>query len=70
LKANVEIDSLYDGIDFESSITRAKFEELNEDLFNKCLEPVKSALKDAAMDKKQVKSLKNELFIFDRLMKS
>eukprot|EP00027_Filamoeba_sp_ATCC50430_P006153 CAMPEP_0168561664 /NCGR_PEP_ID=MMETSP0413-20121227/11715_1 /TAXON_ID=136452 /ORGANISM="Filamoeba nolandi, Strain NC-AS-23-1" /LENGTH=619 /DNA_ID=CAMNT_0008593049 /DNA_START=598 /DNA_END=2457 /DNA_ORIENTATION=- len=54
LKATVEIDSLFDGIDFESTITRAKFDELNEDLFLRCLEPVKKALADAQLDKKQI----------------
>ena len=63
LKANIEIDSLYDGIDFESSITRAKFEELNEDLFKKCLEPVKTALKDASMDKKDVRIVSDQITI-------
>ncbi len=39
-QASVEIDSLYEGIDFYSSITRARFEELNMDLFRKCMDPV------------------------------
>ena len=39
-QASIEIDSLYEGIDFYSSITRARFEELNMDLFRKCMEPV------------------------------
>jgi L1 cell adhesion molecule like protein len=53
-QANVEIDSLHDGIDFYNSITRAKFEELNMDLFRKCIEPVEKVLKDAKLDKSQV----------------
>jgi len=40
LQASIEIDSLYDGVDFYTSITRARFEELNMDLFRKCMEPV------------------------------
>ena len=40
LQASLEIDSLYEGIDFYSAITRARFEELNMDLFRKCMEPV------------------------------
>ncbi len=44
LQATVEIDSLYEGIDFYSSITRARFEELCMDLFRKCMEPVEKVL--------------------------
>jgi molecular chaperone DnaK (HSP70) len=51
---NVEIDSLHDGIDFDTSITRAKFDELNEDLFQSCLIPVKKALEDAKMSKSEI----------------
>ncbi|PRQ18036.1 putative Heat shock protein 70 family [Rosa chinensis] len=50
----IEIDSLYDGIDFSSTITRARFEELNMDLFKNCTEPVDKCLKDAKMDKSSV----------------
>lgn len=53
-QANIEIDSLSDGIDFYSKITRAKFEELCLDLFRSCLEPVKQALTDAELDKSQI----------------
>ena len=49
-EAGIEIDSLFDGIDFSTKITRARFEDLNADLFQKTLRPVKSALKDAKMD--------------------
>jgi len=49
--ANIEIDSLYEGVDFYSSITRARFEELCSDLFKGCLEPVESALRDAKLGK-------------------
>ncbi|XAR68962.1 hypothetical protein NMG60_11000387 [Bertholletia excelsa] len=47
-------DSLYEGIDFYSTITRAGFGELNMDLFGKCTEPVEKCLIDAKMDKSTV----------------
>merc|ERR1711874_343439 len=50
-QANIEIDSLFEGVDFYSSITRARFEELCSDLFRGTLEPVEKALRDAKMDK-------------------
>jgi L1 cell adhesion molecule like protein len=53
-QTSIEIDSLYDGIDFFTSITRARFEELNIDLFRKCMEPVEKVLRDAKIDKSQV----------------
>jgi L1 cell adhesion molecule like protein len=53
-QASIEIDSLFDGIDFTSTISRAKFEELNQDLFSKCMEPVEKVLKDAQISKGQV----------------
>ena len=43
----IEIDGLYEDLDFEDVLTRAKFEELNADLFKKTLEPVRKALADA-----------------------
>ena len=56
-QASIEIDSLFDGIDFTSSITRAKFEELNQDLFLKCMEPVDKVLKDSHVSKGQVNQI-------------
>ncbi|XP_022617634.1 heat shock cognate 71 kDa protein-like isoform X1 [Seriola dumerili] len=53
-QASIEIDSLYEGTDFYTSITRARFEELNADLFRGTLEPVEKALRDAKMDKSQI----------------
>eukprot|EP01018_Ginkgo_biloba_P028906 Gb_07011 [translate_table: standard] len=50
-QTSIEIDSLYEEIDFYSTITRARFEELNMDLFRKCMEPVEKCLRDAKMDK-------------------
>ena len=51
MQASIEIDSLFEGIDFYTSITRARFEELNADLFRSTLEPVEKSLRDAKMDK-------------------
>uniref|UniRef100_A0A452Z9L7 Uncharacterized protein n=1 Tax=Aegilops tauschii subsp. strangulata TaxID=200361 RepID=A0A452Z9L7_AEGTS len=50
-QTTIEIDSLYEGVDFYTTITRARFEELNMDLFRKCMEPVEKCLRDAKMDK-------------------
>ncbi|XP_037803234.1 heat shock 70 kDa protein cognate 4-like [Penaeus monodon] len=53
-QASIEIDSLFEGIDFYTSVTRARFEELCSDLFRGTLEPVEKALRDAKMDKAQI----------------
>jgi L1 cell adhesion molecule like protein len=53
-QTSVEIDSLFEGVDFYSSITRARFEELNADLFRKCMEPVEQVIRDAKMDKSKI----------------
>lgn len=53
-QASIEIDSLFEGIDFYTSITRARFEELNADLFRSTLDPVEKSLRDAKMDKSQI----------------
>ncbi|KAL5343286.1 heat shock protein 70 [Aspergillus crustosus] len=53
-QTSVEIDSLFDGDDFNSSITRARFEDLNAKSFSGTLEPVQQVLKDSGLDKKQV----------------
>ena len=53
-RANIEVDSLYDGIDFHSSITRARFEDLTNHFFRQCLEPVTTALRDAKMSKSDI----------------
>ena len=52
--ASIEIDALFDGIDFYTSISRAKFESLCEDLFKNCLNPVEKVLRDAKIDKGDV----------------
>ncbi|KAF3958629.1 hypothetical protein ACB098_08G179200 [Castanea mollissima] len=51
IETSIEVDSLYNGIDFFSTITRAKFAELNMDLFRKCVDIVEKCLSDAKMDK-------------------
>ncbi|KAJ1095051.1 hypothetical protein NDU88_000222 [Pleurodeles waltl] len=53
-QASIEIDSLFEGIDFYTSITRARFEELGADLFRGTLDPVEKALRDAKLDKSQI----------------
>ncbi|KAH8346723.1 hypothetical protein KR084_008689 [Drosophila pseudotakahashii] len=50
-QASIEIDSLFEGTDFYTSITRARFEELNADLFRSTMDPVEKALRDAKLDK-------------------
>jgi len=50
----VEIESLYDGLDFSEPLTRARFEELNNDLFRKTLGPVKKAMEDADFKKSDI----------------
>jgi heat shock protein 1/8 len=54
VETTIEVDSLYNGIDFSSSITRAKFSEHNMDLFKKSIELVENCLNDAKMDKSGV----------------
>merc|ERR1711966_394785 len=53
-QTGVEIDSLFEGIDFFSNITRARFEELCSDLFRGTLDPVEKVLRDAKMDKRSI----------------
>lgn len=52
--ATIEIDSLFDGIDFNASITRARFENLCDDLFKKTMAPVEQVLRDSKMSKNQI----------------
>ena len=52
--ASIEIDSLFEGIDFFSSISRAKFENLCMPLFQKCIDPVTRVLKDSGVSKNNV----------------
>merc|ERR1711871_1941020 len=53
-QARLEIEGLSEGVDFSESLTRARFEELNNDLFKKTLGPVQKVLEDADMDKSEV----------------
>ncbi|KAI9172927.1 Hsp70 chaperone [Blastocladiella emersonii ATCC 22665] len=53
-QTSIEIDSLFEGIDFYTSITRARFEELCADLFRSTLDPVEKVLRDAKMAKNEV----------------
>uniref|UniRef100_A0A0A9X0C3 Heat shock protein 68 n=1 Tax=Lygus hesperus TaxID=30085 RepID=A0A0A9X0C3_LYGHE len=50
-EANIEIDALFEGVDYYTKVTRARFEELCADLFRSTLVPVEKALKDAKLDK-------------------
>merc|ERR1712134_8035 len=56
-QANIEIDSLFEGVDFYTSVTRACFEELCSDLFRGTLEPVEKAMRDAKMDKSSINDI-------------
>ena len=53
-EAALDLECFYEGIDFYSKITRAKFEELCSDLFSSCLDPVKKALSDAKIAKANI----------------
>ena len=52
--ATVDVDALQDGVDFTFLFTRAKFEDLCIDLFNKCMKPVERVLKDASIEKDKI----------------
>ena len=54
VEANLEIDELVEGLDFKETLTRAKFEELNMDLFKKTMEPVEKVLQDGGLKKNEV----------------
>merc|ERR1719446_658828 len=56
-QARVEIESLYEGIDMSEALTRARFEELNMDLFKKTLVPVGKVLEDGDLKKNEVDEL-------------
>merc|ERR1712151_283287 len=53
-QARVEIEALHDGVDFSEMLTRARFEELNNDLFKNTLSPVKQVLEDSGMQKNRI----------------
>ncbi|XP_024310645.1 heat shock 70 kDa protein BIP4 isoform X3 [Brachypodium distachyon] len=50
-QVRVEVESLFDGVDLSEPLTRARFEELNSDLFRKTMAPVKKAMADAGLGK-------------------
>ncbi len=52
--ASIEIDSLYEGIDYSGVITRARFEDICSDLFRKTFDPVEKVLSDAKMSKSMI----------------
>jgi heat shock protein 1/8 len=53
-QTTVEIDSLFDGEDFNSQITRARFEDINNKAFQGTIQPVEQVIKDAAIEKSKV----------------
>jgi heat shock protein 1/8 len=53
-QAHIEIDSLVDGLDYNTTISRAKFEEMNMDYFRKCMEPVEKVIRDSKISKSQI----------------
>jgi endoplasmic reticulum chaperone BiP len=54
MSTRIEIENLHDGIDMSETLSRAKFEELNNDLFKKTLKPVEQVLKDAKLKKSDI----------------
>lgn len=56
-QVRVEVESLAEGVDLSEPLTRARFEELNADLFKKTLGPVKRAMEDASMKKDQIQEI-------------
>jgi len=53
-QTTIDIEGLYDGVDFSETLTRAKFEEINMDLFKKTLEPVDKVMEDSGLKKKEI----------------
>ena len=53
-QASIELDSLYDGVDFSGTITRARFDELNAAFYSTCMEYVEKVLLDSKLDKSQI----------------
>ncbi|CAN1229256.1 Heat shock 70 kDa protein BIP1 [Linum perenne] len=56
-EVRVEIDSLIDGMDFTESLSRAKFEELNMDMFEKTLDVVKKTMEDGNVEKREIEEI-------------
>merc|ERR1719336_1761804 len=57
VRATIEVDSLFDGIDFHVNITRAKFEQLCSEKFRNCLEPCRKVLQDSKISKNEVNEI-------------
>ncbi|KAG0032130.1 ATPase with role in protein import into the ER [Podila clonocystis] len=57
MSVRIEIDSFHNGNDFSETLTRAKFEELNMDLFRKTIKPVEQVLKDAGLEKSDIQDI-------------
>ena len=53
-QAHIEIDSLVDGMDYNTTISRAKFEDMNMDYFRKCMEPVEKVIRDSKISKSTI----------------
>merc|ERR1711976_722866 len=53
-QGRVEIEALFDGVDFSETLTRARFEEINNDLFKNTLGPVKQVMEDSGLKKTQI----------------
>jgi len=56
-QATIEIDSLFEGIDYSCALSRARFEELNMDYFRNSLGPVEKVIRDSGIDKRQINEL-------------
>ncbi len=57
MSSRIEIEDLVEGLDLDEELTRAKFEELNNDLFKKTLGPVQTALEDSGFKKTDVEEI-------------
>ena len=55
--STIEIDSLFEGVDFNATITRAKFENICEDLFRKTMDPVEQVLRDSKLSKNDINEI-------------
>merc|ERR1719150_3601905 len=53
-QVKIEIDNFAEGVDFSETLTRARFEELNNDLFRKTLKPVQTVMKDSGLKKSEI----------------
>lgn len=60
MSVKMDIESFFEGEDFSETLTRAKFEELNMDLFRKTMKPVEQVLKDAGVKKEDVDDVSDQ----------